>query len=221
MDKSSLLEKFLKYAKNPVSPSSCGILAIINGVFAPFVYVPLSSFSGRLLAESIESISLFNRGSGIIIILLSLIGFGLLIKKKYLSSLIPTLLSAVIIIIEVYMVTVVGVSGRQESSIYDPDIYFPRGPLVVYDLAVRGRLGNALGYLVGGHISFFFAVVMGRNQMRKREVSSHIIEKNSRLRIFLGIVLLLVVISALLYFFMIAREKPITETHIEGFINPK
>lgn len=220
MDKSSLLEKFLKYAKNPVSPSSCGILAIINGVFAPFVYVPLSSFSGRLLAESIESISLFNKGSGIIIILLSLIGFGLLIKKKYLSSLIPTLLSAVIIIIEVYMVTVVGVSGRQESSIYDPDIYFPRGPLVVYDLAVRGRLGNALGYLVGGHISFFFAVVMGRNQMRRREGSSHII-KNSRLRIFLGIVLLLVVISALLYYFLIMRGQPIVETHLEGFVNPR
>lgn len=79
MDKSSLWEKFLKYAKNPVSPSSCGLLALINGVFAPFVYVPLSSFSGRLLAERIESISLFNRGSGIIIILLSLIGFGLLV----------------------------------------------------------------------------------------------------------------------------------------------
>lgn len=118
------------------------------------------------------------------------------------------------------MVTVVGVSGRQYSSIYDPDIFLPRGPLVVYDLAVRGRLGNALGYLVGGHISFFFAVVMGRNQMRRKKGSSHIV-KVSKLRIFLCIVLLLVVISALLYFFMNAWEKPITETHIKGFINPK
>lgn len=169
MDKISLWKIFLKYAKNPVTPSSAGIVTIVKGVFASFVYVPLSSFSGRLLTERIESISLFNRGSGIIIILLSLISFGLLIRKKYLSSLIPAVLSLAIIVIEAYRVTVTGVSGHQYSSIYDPDIFLPSGPLVVYDLTVRGWLGNALGYLVGGHISFFFAVVMGRNQMRRSE----------------------------------------------------
>lgn len=216
MDKSSLRETFLKYAKNPVSPSSCGILAIINGVFAPFLYVPISSFSGRLLTESIESISLFNRGSGIIIILLSLIGFVLLIKKKYLSSLIPIVLSAIIIIIEVYMVTVAGVSGRQYSSIHDPNIFLPSGPLVVYDLVVRGQLGIALGYLVGGHVSFLFAVVMGLKQTKRKIIVLH---QKPKLRIFLGILLLLVVILALLYFFFIIRALPIAETRNPRFLN--
>lgn len=217
MNKICRWENFLKYAKNPVTPSSCGILAITKGVFAPFIYVPLSSFSGRLLKESIESISLFNRGIGIVIILLSLIGFGLLIKKKYLSSLVPAVISVVIITIEVYRVAVEGVHTNMKTSVYDPTIFFG-GPLVSYDVAVRGRFGTALGYLVGGHISFFFSVVMGRNQMRKKEVSSHIIKK-PRLRIFLGIVLLLVVISVLLHFFMIAGGKPIVEANLEGFLN--
>ena len=219
MDKISLWNKFLKYAKNPVTPSSAGILAIINGVFAPFAYVPLSSVSGRLLTESFEPISLFNRGSGIAVIILTLISYVLLIRKKYVSALILAGVSALIVIIEAYWVTVIGQTGRQYSSIYDPDMFFPRGPLVVYDLAVRARLGNAIGYLFGGHISFFFAVVMGRNQIRRRGGPSHII-KNSRLRIFLGIVLLLVVISALLYYFLIMGGQPIVETHLEGFVNP-
>lgn len=215
MNKISLWATFLKYAKNPVTPSSCGILAITKGVFAPFIYVPLSSFSGKLLAESIESISLFNRGNGIVIILLSLIGFGLLIKKKYLSSLIPAVISVVIITIEVYGVSVEGVHSNMKTSIYDPTIFFG-GPSVSYDVAVRGRFGAALGYLVGGHISFFFAVVMGRNQNKKIKKSSHYTKK-LKLKIFLCIVLLLVVILSLLYLFFTISTKPVVETRIEGF----
>ena len=103
-------EHILKYAKNPVTPSSCGILAITKGVFAPFVYVPFSLYSGMLLKESIYPISLFTKGSGIIIIILSLIGFVLLVKKKYFSSLIPVMISAVIIVIEVYNIAINGIT---------------------------------------------------------------------------------------------------------------
>jgi hypothetical protein len=219
MDKiKNFWKKLLKYAKHPVSPSSCGILAIINGVFAPFVYVPLSSFSGRFLTESIESISLVNRGSGILIIFLALISFLLLLKKKYLSSLVPFGISALVVIIEVYRVTVLGITGQVYKSLI-PDVPFGfMDQLVVYDLTVRGRLGNALGYLVGGHIAFLFAVVMGRKQMK---ISNDIFRSNkkSKLRIFLYIVLILVVILVVVYFYIIASEKPIAETHINGFIN--
>ncbi len=218
MEKISLWERIIKYAKNPITPSSTGIVAIVEGVFAPFVYVPLSSFSGRLLTEKIESISLFNRGSGIIIILLALISFILLIKKKYLSSLIPAILSSVIVIIETYGATVRGVSGHQYSSIYDPDIFLRGGPLVEYDLIVRGRLGIALGSLVGGYILLFFSIVTGRNQMKRSDELSHSNKKSSP-RIFLYIILLLVVISVIVYFFIIASEKPIAETHFKDFIN--
>jgi hypothetical protein len=171
MDKISLWKKIIKYAKSPVSPMSCGFLAIINGVFSPFAYVPLSSFSGRMLSESIESISLFNRWSGMVILLLSFISFGLLIKKKYLSSLIPAILSAVIVIIEAYKVIVIGVTGTQYGSLSNPEMFSPRGLVVVYDLTVRARLGNALGFLTGGHIAFFFAVLMRRNQSNKEKKS--------------------------------------------------
>lgn len=203
----------LTYAKNPVTPGSCGILAIINGAFAPFIYVPLSSHSGRLLKESIESYSLINTGSGIVIIILSLIGFWVLVKKKYILSSIPLALSAVIIIIEVYKVAIEGVPGDMRTLLHDPTMsplpYF-RGPLVSYDMVVRGRFGTALGYLVGGHISFFFAVLMGRSQIAK--------EKNkSKLHIFLGSVLLMAAISVLLYFLIVAGERPVIESHIKGF----
>jgi hypothetical protein len=213
----SFWKKFLKYAKNPVSPSSCGILAIINGVFAPFAYVPLSSFSGRFLTESIESISLFNRGSGILITFLALISFLLLIKKKYLSSLVPFGISAMIVIIEAYRVTVIGITGQVYKSLI-PDVPFGlMDQMVVYDLTVRGRLGNALGYLVGGHIAFLFAVLMGRKQIKISDGLHRI--KKSKLRIFLYIFIMLVVVLVVVFFYIIASEKPIAETHINGFIN--
>ena len=220
MDMTSLWKKILKYAKNPVTPSSAGIVAIIKGVFAPFVYVPLSSFSGRLLSERIESISLFNRGSGIVIILLCLISFGLLIKKKYLSALVPAILSASIIIIETYTVTVSGISGHQYSSIYDQGEFWPRGPIVEYDLLVRGRLGNALGSLLGGYILLFYSVVSGRNQM-KRSAGLTLSTKKSKLRIFFYSILFLLILSVIVYLFIIASERPIAETHIKGFIDPR
>lgn len=214
----SVFQIVLKYGKNPITPSSAGIVAIMKGVFGPFLYVPLSSFSGDLLSERIESISLFNRGSGILIIALSLISFGLLIKKKYLSSLVLAGISALIVIGEAYWVTVIGVTGRQYSSIHDPTMFLPSGPLVVYDLTVRARLGNALGYFAGGYISYFFAAIMGRNQIGGRKKPSSHRVKNRSLRIFIGIVLLIVVTFALLYIFGITKSPPIVETKFEGFL---
>lgn len=220
MDTTGLWKKFLNYAKNPVTPSSAGIVAIIKGVFAPFVYVPLSGFWGGLYSERIEPISLFNRGSGIVIILLCLISFALLIKKKYLSALIPAILSVLIVIIETYRVTVSGMNGHQYTSIYDPGEFWPRGPIVEYDLLVRGRLGDALGSLLGGYILLFFSVVSGRNQM-KRSAGLTLSTKKSKLRIFFYSILFLLVLSVIVYFFIMASERPIAETHIKGFIDQR
>ena len=78
-----------------------------------------------------------------------------------------------------------------------------------YDLAINGEFGMALGYLVGGYISFFFAVAMGHNQMRKGGGSS--------VQIFMSIVFLFAVVSAIIYLIMIAGGKPVVESHFKGF----
>ena len=204
----------LKYAKNPIAPSSCGILAITKGIFAPFIYTPISYHSGMLLTEAIYPISLFNKGSGIIIIILSLIGFWLLVKKKYVSSLVPVVISVAIIIIEVYNVSIHGVPHNitpQMKDMYSPPPYLFSYdlPSVSYELAIRGQFGMALGYLVGGYISFFFAVVMGRNQMKKVGVLSP--------HTFKSIVLLFAAISVIIYLVMIAGERPAVEAYFRGF----
>ena len=121
----------------------------MNGVFAPFAYLPPSG--AYALFPASRPITLMNRWSGIPVVVLALLGFALLLKNRNRGAVVAGGLSALIVLVEVFWVTVVGVTGRQYSSIADPMLYFPQGPKIVYDLTVRAPLGSALGYLVGGY----------------------------------------------------------------------
>ena len=171
-----------------------------------------------MLVDSVDSISLFNRGSGALIIILSLISFYFLVKKRYLGSMISGSLSALIVIIEMFRVAYLGVTGQQYGSIYDPTIFLPSGPIVVYDVVVRARLGGALGPLLGGHLSFFFAVLMGHHQAKRTGDTSQV-KKRVPQWVFVGIPFMLLAIAAAVYILIVTASGPIAETHLQGIMN--
>ncbi len=211
-------ERLIKYAKNPLTPSSAGIIAILKGVFSPFAYLPISSLTGRFLTESIESISLFNRGTGIAIGIMSLVSYGLVIKRKIYSSYIIAGISALIVVIEAYWVTVIGVTGKQYGSIYDPTIFLPTGPLVVYNLTVRAKLGSGVGYLLGGHISLLLSIFMAQKQMQLKDISRSYILKR-KYKILIGVLFFILLVVVVLTIIYLLNNGPIAKTRIDGFIN--
>ena len=213
MDMSGLRIGILKYARDPITPSSAGLLAIINGVFAPFAYVPSSGFP---FLPYFEPVSLVNRGSGIVVVALSVVAFGLLIKKRPSGTVIVAGLAFLIVLAEAYWVTVMGVTGRQTSSLDDPTGLFTRGPSIVYNLTVRARLGSGFGYLLGGYISLFFAVHMARRSVIRTDHPAQNTVK-SRPTTILTIGLLLLVLLTAVYSFLTVRGKPIIRSHIVGF----
>ena len=167
MKHSHIGRQIVRYAKHPASPASCGVLSVINGVFAPFAKVPMAGFRATFMFEAMEGISLFNRGSGIAILVLLVVGWVLLVRKVYKTALVLCVISLTIVLAEAWLIGTGGITGEVRRPLIEGMPLNLAREHLVYDLTVRARFGEGIGYLLGGHIAFGFAAIVGLSPKRK------------------------------------------------------
>ncbi|HHT9131369.1 MAG TPA: hypothetical protein ACFYED_02670 [Candidatus Tripitaka californicus] len=140
-----------------------GLVCTMVGVFVPFVSISLPN--GEF------SMAMFPCGFGLFVFLLTLIGVWLLLVKRYLTLLIPFVLSAILTVLNVGPFTFI---SSYKSTLTDKAVLKslertkPKEDVEQFKQFVGGmRIKWGLWLLATGHILVLVAIVAGRISRRR------------------------------------------------------